>query len=116
MRESTLDNLLVHQKDRLRETILQGRLNDALVCLAFVEELWCKARHYKGRELCDAILEQLRSQIDNLHHNATKRRADLERLLLCAREMRQRFANAEHPSFPGYTKDPLSMTDLELCC
>jgi hypothetical protein len=118
--DALIGNCLQHQKDRLRDLIFSqseepdklAQLLDAITILSFVKELWCATDYaYKGRELCDFILDDLRKRLADLHHAASKQRAELEHWLTFTQRMRDAYSKAENQP----KRDFLGMTDAELC-
>ena len=62
--EEMLDNLLVGQKDRILSAINDKEYVKAIAMLGAVWELWKATSYsYKGREVCDRLLTQIREAI-----------------------------------------------------
>jgi len=64
MTEEELDNILVHQKNRIIEMINRGDLDEARAILNVVFELWVKCDYtYKYHELQERIFRYERGYV-----------------------------------------------------
>jgi hypothetical protein len=80
MNESTLSNVLIHQKDKLRQLIFDEKYEQAATTLEFVKEFWKEASYdYKYREIKEFITSEIRQNITNADH--WKEREKWENLL-----------------------------------
>jgi len=69
MNETTLSNVLIHQKDKLRQLVFDGQYEKAAILLEFVKEFWGEASYgYKYREVSSLISCEVRSLIVNAEH------------------------------------------------
>lgn len=69
MDESTLSNVLIHQKDKLRSLVFDGQYEQAHSLLEFVRELWEVSSYgYKYREVRDLLKESMRQHVLDAEH------------------------------------------------
>jgi len=58
--ESTLDHILILQKDSIRSKIQAGKYKEARICLSLVRSLWLECNYeYKYKELSTLINERV---------------------------------------------------------
>ena len=80
MNESTLSNVLIHQKDKLRQLVFDGQYEQAANLLEFVKELWKEASYdYKYNEVKNFIVNSVRQNIYCADH--WKEREKWEKML-----------------------------------
>lgn len=69
MDEATLNNVLYHQKDKLRSLVFDGQYEQAHNLLEFVRELWVASDYeYKYREVRDLLQTEVRQHINDADH------------------------------------------------
>jgi len=69
MNETTLSNVLIHQKDKLRRLVFNGEYEQAAYLLEFVKEFWEASRYgYKYRETREFITNSVQCHIDEADH------------------------------------------------
>lgn len=91
-----MDNVLVHQKDTIYRLVngTLEQIEEALHQLETLCELWCRENyHYKGGEVCRAIVFALYTKIEDTTN--WKRRNRLYKLDSQARSLERRFWQAE---------------------
>ncbi len=64
MNESTLSNVLIHQKDHIRGLVLEEKYEEASLLLEFVKEFWESSEYgYKYQEIRNIISNTIRSNM-----------------------------------------------------
>ncbi len=79
--ETTLDNVLVHQKDKIILLISKGEFREAMVVLSIVRELWEVCGYtYKRRELLQRGIDEIQHRLNDEGKLHWKKRESLESL------------------------------------
>lgn len=79
--ETTLDNVLVHQKDKIILLISKGEFREAMGVLSIVRELWDVCGYqYKRRELLQRGIDEIQHRLNDEGKLHWKKRESLESL------------------------------------